>query len=136
VRIYRVILPVSDIEAASRFYGTLLDIRGERVTTGRHHFNCEGVLLTCWDPIADGDLAYTGPNPGHVYLSTNEPLERVRQRAIQAGARPDPSRGRVAPRPSGEVSFYARDPWRNPFCVVASGTEYRGGAINPPTGTG
>ncbi len=127
VRIFRVIVPVGDIEAAAEFYGTLLDDGGQRVTSGRHYFDCDGVLLACWDPLADGDPGFPGPNCGHVYLSTTEPLEAVRQHAIDAGATLDRRRGEVAGQPWGERSFYARDPWGNPFCVVQSGTEYHGG---------
>jgi len=134
MRVFRVILPVEDIEEATRFYGTLLATDGERVTSGRHYFDCDGVLLACWDPPADGDPAFPGPNPGHVYLSTDEPLETVRQRAIDAGAVPDSARGSITRQPWGECSFYARDPWGNPFCIVESGTEYRGGSFTPITG--
>ncbi len=132
VRIFRVIVPVQDIDAATEFYGALLGAVGERVTSGRHYFDCGGVLLACWDPIADGDPAFPGPNLGHVYLSTSEPLETVRERAIDAGAVPDASRGGIAHQPWGERSFYARDPWGNPFGVIESGTEYRGGKFGLP----
>ncbi len=129
MRAFRVILPVEDIDRATRFYATLLALDGERVTSGRHYFDCDGVLLACWDPLADGDPAFSGPNPGRVYLSTSEPLEIVRQRAVEAGAVPDAARGSIARQPWGERSFYARDPWGNPFCIVQSGTEYRGGSF-------
>ncbi len=64
MRVFRVIVPVEDIEEATRFYGTLLAADGERVTSGRHYFDCDGVLLACWDPRADGDRTFPGPNPG------------------------------------------------------------------------
>jgi catechol 2,3-dioxygenase-like lactoylglutathione lyase family enzyme len=131
MRIFRVIVPVEDIDAATKFYGSLLCASGERVTSGRHYFDCDGVLLACWDARADGDPGFPGPNAGRVYLSTSEPLEAVRRRAIAAGAFPDARRGAIASQPWGERSFYARDPWGNPFCVAESGTEYRGGAFDP-----
>ncbi len=127
MRIFRVILPVDDLERATQFYRTLLETHGERVTSGRHYFDCGGILLACWDPLADGDPTFPGPNPGHVYLTTGERLEAVRQRAIDAGAVPDPTRGTIASRPWGERSFYAHDPWGNPFCIVEAGSEYLGG---------
>lgn len=134
VRIFRVIVPVNDIDAAAEFYATLLDKAGERVTSGRHYFDCDGVLLACWDALADGDPAFPGPNAGHVYLSTSEPLEGVRQRALDAGATPDPQYGEIARQRWGERSFYARDPWGNPFSVVEFGTEFHGGEFDlPPT---
>ncbi|MGI8712659.1 MAG: DUF6022 family protein [Solirubrobacteraceae bacterium] len=36
---------------------------GKRVTSGRHYFDCDGVLLACWDSIADGDPASLDPTP-------------------------------------------------------------------------
>jgi hypothetical protein len=46
--------------------------------------------------------------------------------------RPDPTRGAIARQPWGERSFYARDLWGNPFCIVQTGTEYRGRDFNTP----
>jgi catechol 2,3-dioxygenase-like lactoylglutathione lyase family enzyme len=127
MRLFRVILPVEDIEQATRFYRAILSDEGERVSSGRHYFDCDGVLLALWDPCADGDPEFPGPNPAHIYLSTHEPLETVRQRAIGAGAVPDPQRGSITRQPWGERSFYVSDPWGNPVCIVEYGTEYRGG---------
>ncbi|GAA5191894.1 VOC family protein [Rugosimonospora acidiphila] len=132
MRVFRVILPVGDIDAAAHFYATLLGQDGERVTAGRHYFDCEGVLVACWDPIADGDPDWTGPNPGHVYFSTGEPLDDVRSRAVALSAALDPVRGEIEVQPWGERSFFARDPWGNPFCIVEDGTEYQGGSFNWP----
>lgn len=133
MNLFRVILPVGDIERATAFYSRLLTMTGERVTSGRHYFDCDGVILACWDPLADGDPSFPGPNQGTVYLATVEDLQAVRQRALTDGAVPDQQRGEVIRQPWGESSFYARDPWGNPFCVVAQGTEYRGGGFGLPT---
>jgi len=127
VRLFRVIIPVEDIDVASAFYGALLAQPGERVTSGRHYFRCGDALLACWDPLADGDPAFPGPNPGCVYLSTDEPLEAVRERVVQAGATPDRRQGEIARQPWGERCFYVGDPWGNPICVTEAGTEYYGG---------
>ena len=53
--LYRVINPVKDIEIATRFYAEVFDISGERISPGRHYFDCEGTILACYDPRADGD---------------------------------------------------------------------------------
>jgi catechol 2,3-dioxygenase-like lactoylglutathione lyase family enzyme len=37
-RLYRTSLPVTDIEAAARFYGAVLGEPGRRVSPGRHYF--------------------------------------------------------------------------------------------------
>src|SRR5450432_707463 len=68
-RIYRVILPVADIEKAANFYHKLLGQLGQRVSTGRHYFNCGGVILACFDPRRDGDNFDTRPNPDHIYFA-------------------------------------------------------------------
>jgi len=132
MHLFRVIVPVGDIDAAATFYGALLGLGGERVSSGRHYFKCECTILSCWDALADGDPEYPGPNPAHVYLSTDEPLEAVRERALAAGATSDSMRGKVGVRAWGERSFYASDPWGNPFCIVQSGSEYTGGTLRRP----
>jgi catechol 2,3-dioxygenase-like lactoylglutathione lyase family enzyme len=133
MQLFRVIVPVGDIEQTTVFYSRLLGAAGERVTSGRHYFDCGGVILACWDPLADGDPSFPGPNQGTVYLSTTEDLEAVRARALASGATADRQRGEVAKQPWGELSFYARDPWGNPFCVIADGSQYRGGGFTMPT---
>ncbi len=133
MRLFRMIVPVEDIERATAFYSRLLGIAGERVTSGRHYFDCQGVILACWDPLADGDPSFPGPNHGHMYLATREDLETVRVRALDAGAVLDAQRGEVARQPWGEFSFYARDPWGNRFCIVAHESEYWGGGFDLPS---
>ena len=46
IQLYRVILPVSDIERAAQFYGALLDANGSRVSPGRHYFGCGGATTS------------------------------------------------------------------------------------------
>ena len=53
--LFRVIVPVRDINRAADFYGALLGEAGQRVSPGRHYFDCEGTILACYDPEADGD---------------------------------------------------------------------------------
>ncbi len=38
-----------------RVSAVVLGVAGERVSPGRHYFDCEGVILACFDPRADGD---------------------------------------------------------------------------------
>ena len=121
-RIYRVILPVADVEEATRFYGTLLGTSGERVSAGRAYFDCGGVVLAVLDHRADGeDRDFPGPNPEILYLAEAE-LDAARRRAEEAGADP----GEIERRPWGETSFYVRDPWGNALCFAAEGTEFTG----------
>jgi catechol 2,3-dioxygenase-like lactoylglutathione lyase family enzyme len=122
-RLYRVILPVSDIDAAERFYSLVLGIKGKRVSPGRHYFDCGGTILACFDPRADGNGTRAKPNPDHVYLAVDD-LEEVFSRAKNAG--PQWIEDGIAVRPWGERSFYARDPFGNPICFVDEKTVFTG----------
>jgi catechol 2,3-dioxygenase-like lactoylglutathione lyase family enzyme len=44
--LYRVIVPVSNIEAAAKFYATVLGAPGRRVSPGRHCFESGGHAST------------------------------------------------------------------------------------------
>lgn len=122
-KLYRVILPVGDIETAAEFYSHLLGSPGRRVSSGRHYFNCEGVILACFDPRADGDEFDATPNPDHIYFSVTD-LDKVYQRAKRLHCRKIEDEIRV--RPWGERSFYATDPFGNPFCIVDESTVFTG----------
>lgn len=122
-RLYRVILPVSDIGAAERFYSRVLDVAGKRISPGRHYFDCGGTILACFDPRADGDGKDAKPNPDHVYFAVDQ-LEAAYQRAADAGCRwLEPS---IVTRSWGERSFYAEDPFGNPICFVDEMTVFVG----------
>ena len=130
--LFRVILPVSGIDRAARFYEAVLGQPGRRVSLGRHYFDCEGVLLVCYDPKADGDESEATPNPQPVYLAVDD-LRPTFDRAHEAGATfpsgevtgvGDP--GEIAERPWGEVSFYVSDPFGNPLCFVSRESVFTG----------
>src|SRR5688572_9632266 len=123
VRLFRVILPVGDIERATRFYQTLLATAGQRVSPGRHYFDCGGTILACYDPRADGDDFDARANQEHVDFAV-ENRETVFARARGAGCvRIDEQ---IATQPWGERSFYAADPFGNPLCFVDAGTTFTG----------
>ncbi len=131
-RLFRVILPVSDIERAARFYAVVLGLPGERVSPGRHYFDCGGTILACFDPQADGDGYDPKPNPEEFYFSVDD-LEATYAAAAKAGAtlrkgdvHGDPA-GKIATRPWGERSFYAQDPFGNKICFVDRSTLFTGG---------
>jgi len=130
-KLFRVILPVSDIEKATAFYSTVLGIPGMRVSDGRHYFDCGGVILACFSPRQDGDPFDAKPNPDHLYFAVDN-LEAVFAACQQAGAtfskddvHGDPA-GTIATRPWGERSFYIKDPFGNPVCFVDAGTVFTG----------
>ena len=82
--LFRVILPVSDIEAAASFYARLLAMPGTRVSSGRHYFDCGGTILACYDAFAEGDPGPVGPNP-HTSTSVSTTwTPRIREQSKRA----------------------------------------------------
>jgi len=124
MRIFRIIVPVSDIERAATFYGKVLGTAGQRISPGRHYFFCGDVILACFDPRADGDSFDARPNPDHLYIATSD-LEGALARAAEAGAGPDRMPPGIESRPWGERSFYITDPFGNPLCFVDEKTIFR-----------
>ncbi len=130
-RLYRVLVPVSDIEAARQFYESILGASGKRVSPGRHYFDCEGTVLACFDPQADGDGYAAKPNPEPLYLAVSD-LKATYEACRQAGARfsegasAGVALGEIAKRPWGEESFYASDPFGNSLCLVSRDSVFTG----------
>jgi catechol 2,3-dioxygenase-like lactoylglutathione lyase family enzyme len=135
IRLFRVIMPVTNIDEAAKFYTTLFDQPGFRISNGRHYFDCGGVILAIYDPTADGDRTAVRSNPQWVYFAVPD-LEAVFARAEQVGGLSKETgdgrlpMGGIARRPWGERSFYMHDPWGNPLCFVDEASVYRGG---PPS---
>ncbi len=122
-QLYRVILPVSDIERAARFYTDVLGVAGQRVSPGRHYFDCGGTILACFDPRADGDSWDASPNPDHLYFAVDD-LEATFDLARTAGC--ESIDATIATQPWGERMFYARDPFGNPIAFVDRATVFTG----------
>jgi catechol 2,3-dioxygenase-like lactoylglutathione lyase family enzyme len=126
-RLFRVIVPVADIDAATRFYQALLGLEGERISSGRHYFRCGGAIVACFDPVAEEGAREAKPNVGHIYFAVGD-LEAYYERARQAGCRWLEDRPKH--RGWGERSFYARDPFGNPLCFVDGGTVFTGATLS------
>lgn len=133
-RLYRVILPVTSLDAAEAFYGAVLGAPGRRVSPGRLYYDCEGTILACFDPAADGDGRTAQPNRELLYFAVSD-LEGAFAACRKAGARFSPESppgvgplGEIARRPWGEESFYAADPFGNPICFVRRSTVFTGEA--------
>ncbi|MCB9849645.1 MAG: VOC family protein [Phycisphaerales bacterium] len=130
-KLFRVILPVSDIDVAAKFYATVFGDAGVRVSEGRHYFDCGGTILACFDPRADGDDCDATPNPEWLYFAVDD-LQAVHAAIPQAGGRlckhdvHDAPAGQIHTRPWGERSFYARDPFGNRICFVDRTTAFTG----------
>jgi catechol 2,3-dioxygenase-like lactoylglutathione lyase family enzyme len=122
-RIYRLTIPVSDIERATSFYSEILGSLGERVWRNRHYFRCGAVVLACVEPGAGDDL---GPDSeARVIYFAVDALDPIMQRLRQAGAgHVDDA---VQEQAWGERSFYAQDPFGNRLCFVYEPTTYTGG---------
>ncbi len=130
-RLFRVILPVADIEPATKFYAELLGQHGMRVSGGRHYFPCGEVMLALYSPKGDGDAREPRPNWDHVYFAVDN-LDEVYRRAQKLGGLSTHvgdgrlPMGEIAIRPWGERSFYLSDPFGNPLCFVDSKTLFTG----------
>jgi catechol 2,3-dioxygenase-like lactoylglutathione lyase family enzyme len=125
-RLYRVILPVPDIEKAAAAYARLLGQPGERISPGRHYFDCSGTVLALYDPAADGDGLQGGwrhhPNQ-YVYFAVPD-LEDALTRAGVAGCTVEA--GGIQTMPWGERMFWAKDPFGNPVSFVDQTTVFTG----------
>ena len=123
--IFRVVLQVSSLESAQRFYGELLGAQGRLVGGGRLYFDCGGVWLSLQEhgkaPAAGSD---------DLYFAVAD-LESFHARAKKLGCLSTAdvhgkSGGEIAKRPWGERSFYAEDPDGNGLCFVDQTTLFTG----------
>ena len=136
MKVFRLLVPVSNIEAATEFYGSVFRQAGERVSAGRHYFNCDGVTVACFDPVADGDDYSASPFSEPIYFSVDD-LDAVLERVAAAGGAFSQESipgvgvlGKIENRPWGERSFYMSDPFGNPLCFVSSDTVFSGDTGN------
>jgi uncharacterized glyoxalase superfamily protein PhnB len=125
-RLFRVIIPVSNIEAAAAYYSAILEQPGKQISPGRHYFGCGSAILACFDPRSDGDPWDAKPNPDHVYFTVDD-LD-----ACYARVTGQPNGNILKPietQPWGERSFYCSDPFGNKLCFVDERTVFTGGLI-------
>jgi len=122
-RLFRVIVPVRDIERGTAFYSSLFEDAGKRVSKGRHYFQCGPTILVCYDPRSDGDDKEFRSNPDNIYFASDD-LDGMYARAQSLGC--EWIDEEIETRPWGERSFYARDPFGNPICFVDARTLYLG----------
>ena len=121
-QLYRVILPVNDLEKAQTFYSSILGDVGSRVSPERHYFDCEGTILACYDPMMFKEKAAFSPNPEHIYLAVDE-LKSCYEKCLHAGAKITAD---IQSYPWGETSFYFDDPFGNQICFVDRETMFVG----------
>lgn len=121
-RLYRVLLPVNDIEKAQDFYSAILSMLGSRVSPERHYFDCEGTILACYDPMMFNEKECFSPNPEHIYLAVDD-LQTAFEQCVAAGA---VITAEIQSYPWGETSFYFNDPFGNQICFVDRKTMFVG----------
>ena len=125
--LFRVLLEVSGLDDAVRFYSTLLGTGGRGVGGSRHYFDC-GILFGLVDVAVGGERPR--PVPQNVYFATAE-LDAIYERARALGCLSGEdvhgaAGGVVAVRPWGERSFYGADPFGNKLCFVDETTLFTG----------
>jgi predicted enzyme related to lactoylglutathione lyase len=115
--LHRVLLPVGNIEKATRFYQQVLGQPGERVFAGRHQFRCGQTLITCYHPKEDPEAERLSQHPEvsqYLYFAVPDLEDRLAIILAAGGIVDTP----IARMPWGERLFYARDPDDNPICFV------------------
>jgi len=117
--LYQVVLPVSDIDQAEKFYGHLLGTPGRRVSPGQHHFDCGGMILTCYDPSAEGDSSQAPSSPHRLYFVVGD-IEAVFERARSGGCASMDEQ--ILSQPWGDRFFSAEDPFKNSLGFVDEAT--------------
>jgi predicted enzyme related to lactoylglutathione lyase len=121
-RLFRVALPVTDIEKASAFYARVLATPGERVSKNRHYFDCGGTILACVEPGPQQSTRDT-PNQEYLYFVVSD-IEAVFKRAKEAGCRSLDEK--VETQHWGERAFFAEDPFGNPLGFIDEATLFTG----------
>lgn len=124
-RLYRIILPVHDINASVKFYSFVFEAAGERVSPGRHYFNCGGTVLAVYSPEADGDdagLGWSYHENQYLYFSVSD-LPAYQDRIETAGGQ---ILTHIEKMPWGEELFYALDPEKTRLSFVDAKTIFTG----------
>ena len=117
VKLFRVVIPVSDIEQAATFYYKVFGIQGKRISSGNHFFDLNGCSLVCYDPLANGDRLGQGwlhHEKQHICFS----VKNLDSTYIRVKNLPDAELDSEIQVVAGERLFYARDPFGNPICFV------------------
>ena len=131
--LFRVTLPVNDLERADAFWSTLLELEIDRGVPSRHYIRTGGAILVLVDTTEHARMhglepKKFRPNPDLVYFAVSD-LDATFERAQKLGMPPLPDDDVVQgihTYPWGERSFYGLDPSGNPICFVDERTSYTG----------
>jgi len=121
MRIFRIAIHASRIDAARAFYESVLGIPADDTVPTRIYFHCGDVILAVLDRRPEHGVPLRA-SADNLYLATGE-LDAVHARAVAAGAR-DVSAIEV--QPWGERSFYCLDIDGNRLCFVDETTLFLG----------
>jgi predicted enzyme related to lactoylglutathione lyase len=125
VKLYRVTVPVEDLERAVAFYGGLFAETGERVCEDWHYFNFGELAIALHETPLSG-LQHANAEP--LYFAVDIALVNLQERARKLGGRDiDHEIGLL---PTGERGFTLLDPDGNRLCLVDAAT--RGWRPMPP----
>lgn len=122
LRLYQVVLPVTDINQAADFYGHLFDAPGKRVSPGRHQFDLNGLIFCCWDFAKETKTSGVLPHSQRVDFSVDD-LDSAFQRANVPQATLFDEQ--IAVFPWGERFFRLKDPFGNQLTFLDETTLQR-----------
>lgn len=122
VNLYKVVLPVSDMDQAETFYLQLLGLSGRRISSEEYHFDCGDVVLCCRHPDSEAEPSPVSRSLKQVYLAV-EDLDAVFEKAKTSGCSALDQEMRT--QPWGDRSFVAQDPFGNTIVFVDEGTRQR-----------
>jgi catechol 2,3-dioxygenase-like lactoylglutathione lyase family enzyme len=121
--VFRIFIPVSDLEKAVSFYQRLFDVEGRSIRGGRHYFDCGPVILAIVEnsgPLIADHVYFAVPNLETVFTRVKE-LDCLESTDVHGSPA-----GEIVVRPWGERSFYVRDPFGNGLCFVDEQTLFTG----------
>lgn len=122
-RLFRVFIPVTDYDAAVKYYSALFADGGRMIHRGRHYFDVGSVIIA----VIENDGS---PISDHLYFAVPD-IENYFDRSSALGGLEEDSvhgspSGEIHVRPWGERSFYCRDPFGNGLCFVDETTLFTG----------
>ena len=121
MRIFRIAIHASRIDAARAFYESVLGIPADDTVPSRIYFHCGEVILAVLDRRPDHGVPLRA-TADNLYLATDE-LDAVYERAVHAGAQITSA---IEQRAWGERSFYCCDLDGNKLCFVDDSTLFLG----------
>lgn len=119
-QLFRVSIPVRNLDVAERFYGRLLGNSGERIGLGWHYFHFGQAVLACHNAAAEGETNLPAPHTEPLCIAVDDNLEQLLIRARNLGALQ--SETSVTRQTNGEVAFRLRDPFGNVLMLVDART--------------